>query len=107
MGGRGVGMYEVFEVMVGRLGGLLGRLGGVWGEELRELNAELERLGREGISPGGAKVSASVGEGGIVAGPGKSHRLGGRGPLGGAEAMLAAPGGLGWSDEALSFLRIG
>ena len=63
-GRPGRGMYEVFEVMVGRLGGVLQVLAGVWGEELVEVNADLERLGVEGISPGGAKVSASVGGGG-------------------------------------------
>ena len=62
-GRPGSGMYEVFEVMVGRLGGVLEGLEGVWEGELREVNAELERLGVEGIVPGGVGVSASVGEG--------------------------------------------
>ena len=62
MGGRGSGMYAVFEIMVERLGGLIGELEGVWSEELAEVNAELRRVGLEEISLGGMPVSA--GEGG-------------------------------------------
>ena len=55
-GRPGSGMYDVFEVMVGRLGGVLGRLGGVWGEELVEVNEVLRGLGVEEILPGGEGV---------------------------------------------------
>ena len=64
-GRPGRGMYEVFEVMVGRLGGLLEELNGVWGGELGVVNNELRRLRMEEILPGGEGVSAGVGEGGL------------------------------------------
>ena len=44
------GMYEVFEIMVGRLEGLLAELEAVWGEELAEVNEVLRGLGVEGIA---------------------------------------------------------
>ena len=48
----------LFEVMVGRLEGVLGRLGGVWGEELLEVNEVLRGLGGVGwaTSLGGGRV---------------------------------------------------
>ena len=61
-GRPGSGMYEVFEVMVGRLGGLLGKLEEVWEGKLGDVNDELERSGREEILLGGVGVSASVGD---------------------------------------------
>ena len=51
-GRPGSGMYEVFGVMVGRLGGVLARLEAVWVGELEVLNAELRRLGLEEIVAG-------------------------------------------------------
>ena len=61
-GRPGRGMYEVFEVMVGRLGGVLGKLEEVWEGKLGDVNDELERSGREEILLGGVGVSASVGD---------------------------------------------
>ena len=61
-GRPGSGMYEVFEVMVGRLGGLLGRLGGVWGQELVEVNEVLRGLGVEEIVGGGVKSVRELAE---------------------------------------------
>ena len=61
-GRPGRGMYEVFEVMVGRLGGVLGELEAVWEGELGEVNAGLERLGREEIV-GRAGWGRTVGSG--------------------------------------------
>ena len=58
-GRPGRGMYEVFEVMVGRLGGVLGRLEGVWGQELVEVNEVLRGLGVDGIERGGEAGLAS------------------------------------------------
>ena len=55
-------MYAVYEIMVGRLGGLLARLEAVWGAELVELNAELRRVGLDEILMGGMRVSAGVGD---------------------------------------------
>ncbi len=46
------GMYEVFEIMVGRLDALLGRLEAVWEGELAEVNEVLRGLGVEGIAGG-------------------------------------------------------
>ena len=65
-GRPGSGMYAVFEIMVGRLGGLIGELEGVWEGELAELNAELRRVGLEEISLGGVPVSAGEGGAGDV-----------------------------------------
>ena len=58
-GRPGSGMYEVFEVMVGRLGGVLGRLEGVWGEELVEVNEVLRGFGVDGIVGFGEGVVVS------------------------------------------------
>ena len=46
------GMYEVFEIMVGTLEGLLGDLEEVWGDELAEVNEVLRGLGVGGIARG-------------------------------------------------------
>ncbi len=46
------GMYEVFEIMVGTLDGLLGRLEAVWEGELAEVNEVLRGLGVEGVARG-------------------------------------------------------
>ena len=58
-GRPGSGMYEVFEVMLGRLGGVLEALDQVWGEELVEVNEVLRGLGVEGIVGGGEGVVVS------------------------------------------------
>ena len=55
-GRPGRGMYEVFEVMVGLLGGLLGELEAVWEGKLREVNEGLRGVGVERIEAGGLGV---------------------------------------------------
>ena len=48
-GRPGSGMYAVYEIMVERLEGHLTRLQAVWENDLAEVNAELRRLGMDGI----------------------------------------------------------
>ena len=55
-GRPGRGMYEVSEVMVGRLGGVLEALDRLWGGELAKANIELGRLGVEGFGGAGCDV---------------------------------------------------
>ena len=52
-GRPGSGMYAVYEIMVGRLEGLLGRLEAVWEGELGEVNEVLRGLGLDEVLPGG------------------------------------------------------
>jgi len=45
------GMYEVFDIMVGHLGGLTAQLDDVWANEMAAANAELRRLGLDELDP--------------------------------------------------------
>ena len=89
-GRPGSGMYAVFEVMVGRLGGMLEALDQVWGEELVEVNEVLRGLGVKGIAPGWFRARVGEDETGQVdATRTQGIVMGGVGSLGGCAASSA------------------